>query len=385
MSTTMNLTVAPDNPVSLTGFEGPEKLLEIWFNTTSSTGLRAVDPAVWHEMLKIVQCQVLSTIHNESADAYLLSESSMFVYSNRLILKTCGTTTLLHSVPRILQIAEEHCKLTKVDAIFYSRKSFLFPDRQEFPHGSWSDEVLFLDSVFPKTQFDTAGYVIGKTNGDHWCLYLATPLALNSDGIPATIREVDEISDEVKDDVTLEILMHDLDPSSMQAFWRTEDEEQQGKLPHNLNVRKHQLLNPRRLYNDTGISEIYPDSIVDDYIFDPCGYSANGLLGPYYYTIHVTPEAHCSYASFETTVPISALKDGGYTCFNQVIQKVVDIFQPARFSTVFVRRNTEGVVPSIPEPSLPAFKHRDRILHSLGIWEVSYSHYEKKSQIFKNR
>ncbi|KAJ3344608.1 spermidine resistance protein, partial [Kappamyces sp. JEL0680] len=278
MSTTMNLTVAPDNPVSLTGFEGPEKLLEIWFNTTSSTGLRAVDPAVWHEMLKIVQCQVLSTIHNESADAYLLSESSMFVYSNRLILKTCGTTTLLHS-------------------------------------------VLFLDSVFPKTQFDTAGYVIGKTNGDHWCLYLATPLALNSDGIPATIREVDEISDEVKDDVTLEILMHDLDPSSMQAFWRTEDEEQQGKLPHNLTVRKHQLLNPRRLYNDTGISEIYPDSIVDDYIFDPCGYSANGLLGPYYYTIHVTPEAHCSYASFETTVPISALKDGGYTCFNQVIQK----------------------------------------------------------------
>lgn len=125
------------------GFEGAEKLLEIWFENTNSslTGLRSVDPAVWHDMLKLVQCQVLSTIKNEVVDAYLLSESSMFVYSNRLVLKTCGTTTLLHAVPRILEIAEEHCKLTKVDAIFYSRKSFLFPEQQSFPHGSWSEEV----------------------------------------------------------------------------------------------------------------------------------------------------------------------------------------------------------------------------------------------------
>lgn len=118
-------------------------MLEIWFENTNSslTGLRSVDPAVWHDMLKLVQCQVLSTIKNEDVDAYLLSESSMFVYSNRLVLKTCGTTTLLHAVPKILEIAEEYCKLTKVDAIFYSRKSFLFPEQQSFPHGSWSDEV----------------------------------------------------------------------------------------------------------------------------------------------------------------------------------------------------------------------------------------------------
>ena len=128
------------------GFEGAEKLLEIWFENTNSslTGLRSVDPAVWHDMLKLVQCQVLSTIKNEVVDAYLLSESSMFVYSNRLVLKTCGTTTLLHAVPRILEIAEEYCKLTKVDAIFYSRKSFLFPEQQLFPHGSWSEEVKEL-------------------------------------------------------------------------------------------------------------------------------------------------------------------------------------------------------------------------------------------------
>jgi S-adenosylmethionine decarboxylase len=134
---------ATEKTLSLNGFEGPEKLLEIWFNTASQASLRSIDPNVWQDMLRIVQCQVLSTIHNENADAYLLSESSMFVYSNRLILKTCGTTTLLHAVPCILKIAAKYCNFTQIDAIFYSRKSFLFPERQEFPHGSWNDEVSF--------------------------------------------------------------------------------------------------------------------------------------------------------------------------------------------------------------------------------------------------
>lgn len=130
----------------LAGFEGAEKLLEIWFDVSdsqSSRGLRSVDPSIWHDMLRLVQCQVLSTINNDSCDAYLLSESSMFVYNNRLILKTCGTTTLLHSVSRILQIALDQCNLSKVDALFYSRKSFLYPEQQSFPHGSWNDEVSF--------------------------------------------------------------------------------------------------------------------------------------------------------------------------------------------------------------------------------------------------
>ena len=128
------------------GFEGAEKLLEIWFYQTDSslTGLRSVNPAVWHDMLRLVQCQVLSTIKNEVVDAYLLSESSMFVFNNRLILKTCGTTTLLLAGPRIIQIAEEYCKFSKVYAIFYSRKSFLFPEEQIYPHGSWSDEVFLF-------------------------------------------------------------------------------------------------------------------------------------------------------------------------------------------------------------------------------------------------
>lgn len=66
-----------------TQFEGPEKLLEIWFVPSPSavpdadsgsekTGLRKVARAVWEDMLDIVQCKVLSVIEGTDIDAYLL-------------------------------------------------------------------------------------------------------------------------------------------------------------------------------------------------------------------------------------------------------------------------------------------------------------------------
>lgn len=56
-------------------FEGPEKLLEIWFASSPQglgRGLRAVPRQAWEAMLEIVQCKVLSVIHGDDIDAYLL-------------------------------------------------------------------------------------------------------------------------------------------------------------------------------------------------------------------------------------------------------------------------------------------------------------------------
>lgn len=220
---------------SQSGFEGPEKLVEIWFKKKSTNGpphtLRNVSRDVWEQMLQIVQCQILSVITNDYADAYLLSESSMFVYSNRLILKTCGTTTLLHSVPQILKIAHD-AGMGTVEAFFYSRKSFLYPDRQEWPHGKWDEEVNYLDDIFKPDSFETSGYVLGKVNGDHWCLYVCTPGSLDSNGLYVEETLDDQVADIQEDglseeDMTLEILMTDLDQESMKRFWRTELEKKQ--------------------------------------------------------------------------------------------------------------------------------------------------------------
>ena len=72
----------------------------------------------------------------------------MFVWPHKLILKTCGTTTLLLGLDRLLSIAKEHCDLASVYRCFYSRKAFMFPERQVGPHRTWDDEVKFLDNAF---------------------------------------------------------------------------------------------------------------------------------------------------------------------------------------------------------------------------------------------
>jgi S-adenosylmethionine decarboxylase len=385
----------------------------------------------------------------------------MFVYSNRLILKTCGTTTLLNAVSRIFEIARDYCQMDDLDAIFYSRKAFLFPEKQAWPHGRWGDEVNYLDELFPSDSYETSGYVVGKINGDHWCLYTATPRILNEDGVELVERpesdtesaavssptrpprrrynsngdtdsdavdvddeydhcdDVDSDSDDEDDDnVTLEIMMQDLDPELTRKFWRTEEEQKEAaeREAHEAAHGKPDLSNiinlarpngvdgihknirkaERRLLNDTKICDIYPNSIVDDFLFDPCGYSLNGLLGPYYYTIHVTPEDICSYASFETSVPVrkfySHIRPGSeseYETFEDVVHAVVDKFKPGRFSvTLFTRRSVgkrhgrrAGLLGGGDKKGIEGFRRHDRIVHTLGKWDLVFAHYVKNEKV----
>lgn len=95
-----------EDNVPLPGFEGPEKVLEIDFTPGKgpSRGLRDIARAQWDSILTDARCTILATMSNEKMDSYVLSESSLFVYPLKLILKTCGTTTLLMCLPRLLEI-----------------------------------------------------------------------------------------------------------------------------------------------------------------------------------------------------------------------------------------------------------------------------------------
>ena len=70
----------------------------------------------------------MSVTSSADFDAYVLSESSLFVFPTKLVLKTCGTTRLLEAVPLLLELAASldmqprRCK--------YSRASYLFPELQ---------------------------------------------------------------------------------------------------------------------------------------------------------------------------------------------------------------------------------------------------------------
>lgn len=454
---------------SSNAFEGPEKLLEVWFspspeklqNCSEPTGLKAVPAEIWKSMLDLVNCQVLSIVESTDVDAYLLSESSMFVWPHKLILKTCGTTTLLCGLPRILEIATlfgGYARATAPDIrgiaiaaapyrVFYSRKNFLFPDRQHGPHRSWRDEVRTLDKLF----VGGSAYMIGKMNGEHWYLYLTEPYTMLSppaspasiDGSPVTETKVLNFpSSVVKDkgsrviegeDETLEILMTDLDEENAKQFylanasavaedqWRGSQAESEEIMdvfdnasddsevitkgcPPELTTEGHTL--GTVVSDQCGLSEVYPkskypDARIDAYQFTPCGFSANGVVpaaagekGTSYFTVHVTPEPVCSYASFETNVP--AGQTGRQTV--EIIQNVVDIFKPGRFTVTLFEAKTSydeiaaGDIDQLVEikalerqaarrsqkmDNIPGYRRVDRIVHDLDGYDLVFRYYER--------
>lgn len=127
----------------------------------------------------------------------------------------------------------------------------------------------------------------------------------------------------------------------------------------------------------TGLCDIYPEAQLDSYLYEPCGYSANGLLKDNYFNIHVTPEPNCSYASFETNVPVPV----GHGTIMDVIHKVITIFKPEKFSvTVFKTRedndNKKYLVASVD--SVDGYSRKDRILYEFEVYDLIFAHFEKK-------
>ncbi|KAI7880602.1 S-adenosylmethionine decarboxylase [Lichtheimia hyalospora FSU 10163] len=371
-------------------FEGPEKLLEIWFSPVipknENANLRQIERHVWDDMLATVKCTVLSIIRNPHADAYLLSESSMFVYPHKLMIKTCGATTLLSALPRILEIAQSYCGYHEPYRLFYSRKSFMFPEKQVGPHRSWDEEVNYLDSHFEHG----SAYTVGDTNGDEWYLYMTTPTAeLNLPAIPwpksllypAAATTTAKSTIPMRRDETIEILMTQLNPEAMEAFYHRPGEPAGLKGGHRVDL-------------ETGLAKVYPEANVDSYLFEPCGYSANALLDEGYYTIHVTPEPQCSYASFETTIPASyshAVKNPGKgrqhgdaesVCL--LIRQVIDIFQPGTFTVTYFSSHNDneeddnniGVMMEAMG-RFGGYKRKDRILYEFDGYDLVFGQYKK--------
>jgi len=108
---------------------------------TDREDLRDIPRKTIDQILDLVNCKILSTTTTRDLDSYVLSESSLFVNKQRLLLKTCGTTTLLEAVQPFIEAAQKYCGFDAIEDVFYSRKKFMRPDLQKAPHHSFEDEV----------------------------------------------------------------------------------------------------------------------------------------------------------------------------------------------------------------------------------------------------
>lgn len=281
---------------SAKGFEGVEKRLQLDFFPDGGKGLRALSRLQIEQVLSVARCTIVSELSNNEVDSYVLSESSLFVYPYKVIIKTCGTTKLLGALPILLSLASQ--LLLKVKCCRYTRGSFLFPKEQPYPHVSFVEEVEYLDGFFGKLGAGSKAYVLGDScKKQNWHIYSVS--ALDYDDALGFAMPI----------YTLEICMTKLDRQKASNFY------------------KANCSSAAEMTKKSGIAMLLPESQICDFVFDPCGYSMNSVDSGAVSTIHVTPENGFSYASFEAM---------GYgpdnLDFQALIDDVLSCFRPAVFS-----------------------------------------------------
>ena len=271
---------------AIENFEGPEKKLEIILNSPCSN-LRSNQDGRWDRVVNASRSYIISSISTEAVDAYLLSESSLFVWEDRILMITCGKTTLVNAVPEILRLTGRG----NVARVFYERKNMLYPDQQS---------TRFDDDVARMAEFFSGRvHLLGAASEDHVHLYAASAGSRQQPG-----------------EVTLQVLMHDMAPEVQTCF------------------SVCRAATAARAETLCGLDRLYPDMARDSHLFSPHGYSVNAVAGKSYHTVHVTPQPQNSYASFETN-----LYERDYS---GTIQRVVSIFKPRRLMVLLTTAKDSG-------------------------------------------
>jgi S-adenosylmethionine decarboxylase len=355
--------------------------MEVWFRADKGpeNGLRCFTRKQLDLICKKARCAIVHQMSNQHLDAYILSESSLFIYKHRFIMKTCGTTTLLRCLGTLLHFADK--LQMEVTWVGYSRKNLTFPENQQFPHSSFHEEITYMQTHEKlQNRLLGSGHILGPITGDHWFVYVA-------DLYPDTrlISFTNSSDSPIKAANTSTISLSGRKLSNSNLLSLLTGESSNGS-PINLNAHindkgQERTMNmmmfdmceeishifyqcntasAKEMTLKSGINHLCPGATIDETAFTPCGYSMNAILHDAYSTIHVTPEQACSYCSFETNAMLS-----NYT---PLMRNILSVFKPRRFVvTMFGDDSAISALKTLPNEA--AFMQ----LPNCGIYQRSSS------------
>ena len=298
-------------------YEGSEKKCEIIVDS-NHLNLRDFSSDFWRKMVEICGASVLSSMHNQDCDAYLLSESSLFVWEGRFLLITCGQTKLIESVLYFLQKVEQRYILQ----LIFRRKNEYFSELQ---HSDFDEDVRRLQK-----KVDGKIAVFGDPKG-----HFTKRFYWNKERLPATEEQ------------SYELLMYDISPRAAQFL-----------------LDPHQSREKLRLFFLP--STLIPRFIIDDFIFTPCGYSLNAIQGNQYLTIHATPQPEHSYVSLETNIPLQ-----------EILAHPLAMLQPRAFDIIVHQRERGELSLPITLHDERCYRQEQKLEYG---HIVQFYHYETETQ-----
>jgi S-adenosylmethionine decarboxylase len=255
-------------------FEGSEKKFEC---TTKNSQLRNFDQSFFEALVVKANASILKKLSTATCDAYLLSESSLFVWDNRILMITCGNTTLKDSLLFLVNKIGE----AEIASLIYQRKNEHFSSLQQTDFEQDVEEINnYLKGTILK---------LGQDNGHHNLIYsLQKPVH------------------EIENDTTFEIFCYDIVKDASEF------------------LTKENLLNSD-IRSFLKLENILKGFEISDFVFEPCGYSMNAIRNQEYCTIHVTPQKEFSYVSFESNMNVAK---------NIIVNHLVRILSPGSIDIV---------------------------------------------------
>lgn len=259
-------------------FEGSEKKLDVMVSQ-GAVNFRQLPRSFWANLVACAKAEILSEICNADCDAYLLSESSLFVWDSRVLILTCGNSTLISAAISLLNFIG----VDNLQRLSYQRKNEFFAHLQQ---SAFQEDVTLLRQIIPGR-----AYRIGHLDTHHHYSF-------------------DYVSEEltVSRPSTTSLQMYHINAAVAQ-YLRSEA----------LSINGVRQL----LMFDT----LFVDFKYDDHLFSPAGYSINGISGDKYFTIHVTPNELSSYVSFETNIELNQYPVA-------ILPRLLHILQPRSWDMV---------------------------------------------------
>jgi hypothetical protein len=252
-------------------FEGPEKTLEVWFDLGPSSpreGLRLLNRAVLDDICAQCNCEIISHASTAAMDAYVLSESSLFVSPTHFLMKTCGRTTLLCSLtPLLAHVCNNPSLDMALAGVKFSRRSYSRPEEQLFPHRDFPEERTFFEQALAphsNALHPTQAVCLGEEGTSQWYLLLATAV----EGLGRCYEGVTLMMDGMSQSA-LPWFYHSQNLSSHAL--RTKQKEEDGLYAKQQRDEEDGACRPY-------LPLLTPSAHLQDFfLFAPCGFSMNTL------------------------------------------------------------------------------------------------------------